>query len=149
LNKIEPDDQQIAKSILQWVVWVARPLHVRELAVAVAALPDHTSLASMNGDIEFSFESQINRIFGSLIKIENWIDHLKKLSEEVQLCSQNLSLCERAAKYPHTLQPGYYCKLIFLRHLAQSDLSSLEITVTVGYTGFVNYLIGSVPVTNA
>jgi hypothetical protein len=68
LNKIESDDLQIAKTILQWVVWAARPLHVRELAVAIAIRPEHTSTSSMKEEIDFNLERQIRLIFGPLIK---------------------------------------------------------------------------------
>jgi hypothetical protein len=76
LNKIEPDDLKIAKTILQWVVWAVRPLHVTELAVAIAIRPDHTSVSSMDEEIDFNLERQIRLIFGPLIKIEDDTVHL-------------------------------------------------------------------------
>jgi hypothetical protein len=76
LNKIKPDDLQIAKTILQWVVWAARPLHVRELAVAIAIRPEHTSISSMQKEIDFNLERQLRLIFGPLIKIEADTVHL-------------------------------------------------------------------------
>jgi hypothetical protein len=86
LNKIEPDDLEIAKTILQWVVWATRPLHLRELAVAIAVLRKHTSITSMQGDIDFNLESEINRIFGSLVKIEDNTVHLVHQSAKEFLC---------------------------------------------------------------
>jgi hypothetical protein len=56
LNKIEPDDLDITKTILQWVVWAVCPSHVTELAVAIAIHPDHTSVSSMDEKIDFNLE---------------------------------------------------------------------------------------------
>jgi ankyrin repeat protein len=86
LTKIEPGDVEIAKTILQWVVWATRPLHVRELAVAIAIRPEHTSISSMQEEIDFSLERQIRRIFGPLIKIEDRTVHLIHQSAKDFLC---------------------------------------------------------------
>jgi hypothetical protein len=70
LNKVEPDDMTIAKTTSMGC-WAARPLHVRELAVAIAIRPEHTSISSMQKEIDFNLERRIRLILGPLIKIED------------------------------------------------------------------------------
>jgi hypothetical protein len=54
--------------------------------VAIAVLPEHTSIASMQRDIDFNLEGQVNRIFGSLVKIEDDTVHLVHQSAKEFLC---------------------------------------------------------------
>jgi PhoPQ-activated pathogenicity-related protein len=68
LNRIEPIDLEIARTILQWIVWAAPPLHVRELAVAIVIRPEYTSISAMQEGIDFNLERRVRLIFGPLIK---------------------------------------------------------------------------------
>ncbi|KAF8531694.1 hypothetical protein BDD12DRAFT_914648, partial [Trichophaea hybrida] len=51
LSKIRTEDHKTAQKILQWVVWVLRPLTLQELTIAIAILPEHTSMSSMQDDM--------------------------------------------------------------------------------------------------
>ncbi|KAF8539827.1 hypothetical protein BDD12DRAFT_909826 [Trichophaea hybrida] len=72
LRKIRTEDQKTATSILQWVVWAVRPLHLQELAIAIAIRPGrHTSMPSMEDDMHTDLRQVLRLIFGPMLRIED------------------------------------------------------------------------------
>jgi hypothetical protein len=57
LLAIQPEDLELANSILLWVVWAERPLTLEELKIAIAIQPGHRSMSDLSGMVENDFES--------------------------------------------------------------------------------------------
>jgi len=70
LRKIQTEDQTTAESILQWVVWAARPLTLEELKIAIAIQPERTSMASMVDDMHTDLRQVLRLVFGAMLRIE-------------------------------------------------------------------------------
>ena len=71
LGKIPPGRRNDAKTILRWVVWAVRPMHLRELGVAIALTPEHTSIASLQEDMESDLAKILQLLFGSLLRVQD------------------------------------------------------------------------------
>ncbi|KAF8530881.1 hypothetical protein BDD12DRAFT_914734 [Trichophaea hybrida] len=71
LRKIRSEDQQTAQVILQWVVWAMRPLTLQELTIAIAILPEHTSMVSMQDDMQTDLKQVLRFIFGPMLRVED------------------------------------------------------------------------------
>jgi ankyrin repeat protein len=70
LRDIQPEDQEIAENILQWVTWAMRPLTLEELTIAIAIRPESTSMSSIDDDVERDLKQVLRLIFGPMLRIE-------------------------------------------------------------------------------
>jgi hypothetical protein len=70
LRKIRIEDKIAAQTILQWVVWAVRPLTIQELTIAMAILPEHTSMFSMQDNMYTDLRKFLQLVFGPLLRIE-------------------------------------------------------------------------------
>ncbi|KAF8543181.1 hypothetical protein BDD12DRAFT_874965 [Trichophaea hybrida] len=70
LRKIQTKNQTTARSILQWIVWAIRPLTMQELTIAIAILPEHTSMSSMQDNMHTDLRKVLRLIFGPMLRIE-------------------------------------------------------------------------------
>ncbi|KAF8533302.1 hypothetical protein BDD12DRAFT_984533 [Trichophaea hybrida] len=71
LSKIRKEDQETAQRILQWVVWAMRPLTLQELTIAIAVLPKHTCMSSIQDDMHTDLKRALRLIFGPMLRIED------------------------------------------------------------------------------
>ena len=71
LRKIPEKDQKIAQTMLQWVVWAIRPLTLKELTIAVAILPKHSSMASMHDDMQTDLRKVLQLVLGPMLRIQD------------------------------------------------------------------------------
>ncbi|KAF8249183.1 hypothetical protein K440DRAFT_660436 [Wilcoxina mikolae CBS 423.85] len=71
LRKIRMEDQQAAQTILRWLVWAIRPLTLQELAIAIAILPEHTSMLSMEDDMHTDLRQVLRLVFGPIVRIDD------------------------------------------------------------------------------
>jgi ankyrin repeat protein len=69
LNQINAEYEVKARMILQWIVYAARPLTLKELAIAIAVTPVHTSLEDMYDDMELDLEQLLHVIFGPFLVV--------------------------------------------------------------------------------
>jgi ankyrin repeat protein len=69
LNNVNAEYEVKARMILQWIVYAARPLTLKELAIAIAVTPAHTSVEDMHDDIELDLEGLLRAIFGPLLVV--------------------------------------------------------------------------------
>jgi hypothetical protein len=76
LLAIKPEDVELAKDILRWVVWAERPLTVRELTTAIAIKPEHRSMSTLSEMVQLNLESDLRPILGALITVQNDIVYL-------------------------------------------------------------------------
>ncbi|KAI5848025.1 ankyrin repeat-containing domain protein, partial [Tricharina praecox] len=70
LRRINPDDRELAGTILRWVLWAMRPLTIGELAIAIAIRPGAESMASLEDDIQLHLETPLRSLFGPMFKVE-------------------------------------------------------------------------------
>jgi hypothetical protein len=92
LSKIRMEDQTTSQSILQWVVWSIRPLTLQELTIAIAILPKHTSMYSMQDDMQTDLRQVLGLIFGPLLRIDDDnIVHLVHQSAKEFLRGMNIT----------------------------------------------------------
>jgi ankyrin repeat protein len=71
LNDIKDEYEVKARIILQWIVYAAQPLTLKELAIAIAVTPAHTSLEDMSDDMELDLRGLLHAIFGPLLVVGN------------------------------------------------------------------------------
>jgi len=71
LSKIRMEDRQLAQTILRWLVWAVRPLTLQELRIAIAILPEHTSMLSMEDDMHRDLRKVLRLVFGPLVRIDD------------------------------------------------------------------------------
>jgi ankyrin repeat protein len=76
LRKIKTEDQGYATAILRWVVWAVRPLTLQELTIAIAIKPEHTSMSSLEGEMESDLGKVLRLLFGPMINIRGNEVHL-------------------------------------------------------------------------
>jgi hypothetical protein len=71
LNRIDAEYEVKARVILQWIVYAARPLTLKELTIAITITPAHTSLEDMRDDMELDLRGLLHTIFGPLLVVGN------------------------------------------------------------------------------
>jgi hypothetical protein len=71
LNDIKDEYEVKARTILQWIVYAAQPLTLKELAIAIAVTPAHTSLEDMSDDMELDLKGLLHATFGPLLVVGN------------------------------------------------------------------------------
>jgi hypothetical protein len=73
--------------------------------------------------------------------IDNWIDHVNKLSEGARMCSRLLESFKTVAKSRHKICLAYSRYIIDLGPCRLYGSSPLEIEASLGHIEFVNILI--------
>jgi ankyrin repeat protein len=76
LRNIKPEDLEVAKAILRWVVWAERPLTLHELTVAIAIRPGQRSMEPLSEMMEPDLEGSLRSILGAMIIIQKNEVHL-------------------------------------------------------------------------
>jgi ankyrin repeat protein len=81
--------------------------------------------------------------------IDNWIDHVNKLSEEARKCSRLLASFQTVAKSPHKIWVAYSRYIVDQIILRRYGSSPLEVETFLGHIEFVNILIDIAGINNA
>jgi len=71
LGGIDAEYEAKARMILQWIVYAARPLTLKELKIAIAVTPEHTSPEDMHNDMDLNLKELLHDIFGPLLVVGN------------------------------------------------------------------------------
>ncbi|KAF8538750.1 hypothetical protein BDD12DRAFT_884282 [Trichophaea hybrida] len=95
LRKIRMEDKETAQTILRWVIWAIRPLTLQELTIAIALRSEHTSMPSMEDDMNNDLRQVLRLVFGPILRIEaDDTVHLVHQSAKDILSSMNTPLME-------------------------------------------------------
>ena len=126
MRKIRKEDETAAQLILRWVVWALRPLRLQELTIAIAILPRHTSMSSMEDDMHLDMRRVLRIVFGPMLRIED--------DDTVHLVHQSAKDFLVSMNTPN--QGGVYSDLLHTFALSSAKSNLQLVTSCLAYLSF-------------
>ncbi|OAL20471.1 hypothetical protein AYO20_11491 [Fonsecaea nubica] len=71
LDRIPSERRLWSKKVLSWIIHAARPLKLRELAIALALQDDVSSISDLQNRVPLDVALDLRLVFGNLVNIEN------------------------------------------------------------------------------